>query len=135
MPETTAYHDGHLVVAAIRLHDHQHDAPPSLEEICNQLGFSPEKGGGLIRRLEKMEIVRPVESAYGQRYAIGDHLRLEELPREAETSKLDEEIRRFKSERGKMEEKVESIKSQQAQKQKDLFAEIEKKLKKNLANE
>jgi hypothetical protein len=132
MGEQSAYTEGHLMVAAIRIHDHRHDSPPSLEEICAFLGLSPEKGGQIIRRLEQQGIVTPVQSAYGQRYTIGDHLKLEELPRSATPNKLDEEIQRFKSERGKMEKKVESIQSQQAQKQKDLFAEIEKKLKKNL---
>jgi DNA-binding Lrp family transcriptional regulator len=132
MSERSAYSEGHLIVAAIRIHDHQHDSPPSLEEICTCLGLSNEKGGQIVRRLEKRGIVTKVESAYGQRYAVGDHLKLEELPRSAESSKLDEELQRFKNERNKMEKKVESIQSQQAQKQKDLFAEIEKKLKKNL---
>lgn len=132
MGERSEYIEGHLIVAAIRIHDHQQDSLPSLEEICTCLGLSREKGGQIVRRLEKLGIVLPVESAYGQRYAIGDHLKLEELPRSATPSKLDEEIQRFKSERGKMEKKVESIQSQQAQKQKDLFAEIEKKLKRNI---
>jgi len=135
MTEKSAYTDGHLIVAAIRIHDHLNDAPPSLGEICASLNLSREKVGQFIRRLEKRDIIRPVESAYGQRYAIADHLKLEELPRSAEPSKLDEEIQKFKSERNKMEKKVESIQSQQAQKQKDLFAEIEKKLKKNLRKE
>ncbi|MDJ0784616.1 MAG: hypothetical protein QNJ22_21815 [Desulfosarcinaceae bacterium] len=132
MTEKSAYMEGHLIVAAIRIHDHRNDAPPGLAEICASLGLSREKGGQLLRRLEKLGIVKPVESAYGQRYAIGDHLKLEDLPRSTEPSKLDEEIQKFKTERNKMEKKVESIQSQQAQKQKDLFAEIEKKLKKNL---
>lgn len=132
MSEKSAYSEGHLIVAAIRIHDHLNDAPPSLEELCNHLDLTREKGGQLIRRLEKLGAIMPVESAYGRRYAIGDHLTLEELPRVAAPSKLDEEIQRFKSERHKMEKKVESIQSQQAQKQKDLFAEIEKKLKKSL---
>ena len=132
MTEKSAYSQGHLVVAAIRIHDHLNDSPPDLGEICDRLQLSREKGGQLIRRLEQQGIIATVESAYGQRYAIVDHLKLEELPRSAEPSKLDEEIQRFKSERGKMEQKVESIKSQQAQKQKDLFAEIEKKLKKGI---
>jgi hypothetical protein len=132
MSERSAYTEGHLIVAAIRIHDHLHDSVPSLEEICTCLGLSREKGGQIVRGLERLGIVLPVESAYGQRFAIGDHLKLEELPRSATPSKLDEEIERFKSERGKMEKKVESIQSQQAQKQKDLFSEIEKKLKKNL---
>jgi DNA-binding transcriptional regulator GbsR (MarR family) len=132
MSDKSAYAEGHLIVAAIRVHDHLNDSPPDLGEICTCLELSREKVGQLIRRLGKLGIISAVESAYGQRYAITDHLKLEELPRSAEPSKLDEEIQRFKSERSKMEQKVESIKSQQAQKKKDLFAEIEKKLKKNL---
>lgn len=132
MSEKSDYSEGHLIVAAIRVHDYLNDAPPSLEEICTLLKLSREKGGQLVRRLEKQGIILPVESAYGQRYAIGEHLKLEELPREAAPNKLDEEIQKFKSERNRMEKKVESIQSQHAQKQKDLFAEIEKKLKKSL---
>jgi DNA-binding Lrp family transcriptional regulator len=132
MSAQSEYKEGHLIVAAIRIHDHLNDAVPSLEEICTRLNLSHEKGGQIVRRLEKLGIILPVQSAYGERYAIGDHLKLEELPRSATPSKLDEEIERFKSERGKMEKKVESFQSQQAQKQKDLFAEIEKKLKRNL---
>jgi DNA-binding MarR family transcriptional regulator len=132
MSDKSAYTEGHLVVAAIRIHDHLNDSPPDLGEICACLQLTPEKGSQLIRGLEKRGIICAVESAYGQRYTIADHLKLEELPRSAEPSKLDEEIQRFKSERSKMEQKVESIQSKQAQKQKDLFAEIEKKLKKNL---
>jgi hypothetical protein len=131
MNERSEYKEGHLIVAAIRIHDHLKDSLPSLAEICTCLGLSREKGGQIVRRLEKQGIVMPVESAYGQRYAIGDHLKLEELPRAATSSKLDVEIEKFKSERNRMEKKVESIQSQQAQKQKDLFAEIEKKLKRN----
>ena len=132
MREKSAYSEGHLIVAAIRLHDHLNNAPPRLEEICSHLNLTREKGGQIVRRLEELGIIMPVERAYGQRYAIGDHLKLEELTRVATPSKLDEEIQRFKSERNKMEKKVESIQSQQAQKKKDLFAEIEKKLKKSL---
>jgi DNA-binding Lrp family transcriptional regulator len=135
MSDKSAYAEGHLIVAAIRVHDHLNDSPPDLGEICTCLKLSREKVGQLIRRLEKLGIISAVESAYGQRYAITDHLKLEELPRSVEPSKLDEEIQRFKSERSKMEQKVESIKSQQAQKKKDLFAEIEKKLKQNLNKE
>ena len=132
MTDKSAYAEGHLIVAAIRVHDHLHHSPPDLGEICSCLKLTPEKAGQMIRRLEKQGIIGAVESAYGQRYTITDHLKLEELSRDAEPSKLDEEIQRFKNERSKMEKKVESIQSKQAQKQKDLFAEIEKKLKKNL---
>ena len=45
---------------------------------------------------------------------------------------MDEALKQFKAEKNKIALKVESIKEQQAKKQKDLFSEIEKKLKKDL---
>ena len=50
------------------------------------------------------------------------------------SASLDEALRQFKREKDKISQKVESIKEQQNQKQRDLFSEIEKKLKKDLAN-
>ncbi|MGD9188938.1 MAG: hypothetical protein PVI89_12035, partial [Desulfobacteraceae bacterium] len=61
-----------------------------------------------------------------------DHLQLEELPSESETSQLDDELKKFQAKRNKISKKVEDFKEQQAQKQKDLFSELQKQLKKEL---
>ena len=78
-------------------------------------------------------IIRVVESAFGDRWGVEDHLKLEELPRTAESSQMDQALKQFKADREKIAQKVESFKEQQAQKQRELFSEIEKKLKKDLA--
>ncbi len=133
MQSKNQYQKGHLFVAAMRVLDYQHGAPPSLEQIAEMLKLSTEQAGWLSRRLHQAGIIKIVESAFGDRWGIEDHLKLEELPRESEASQLDEAIKQFKAEKNKMALKVESIKEQQAKKQKDLFSEIEKKLKMDLS--
>lgn len=126
------YREGHLFVAAIRILEHQNGSPPALKEIADLLDFSAEQTGLISRRLQEAGIVKIVESAYGDRWGIDDHLSLEDLPKDVATSQMDEALKQFKAEKSKMDEKIESFKAQQAQKQKDLFSEIEKQLKKDL---
>ncbi len=132
MNSKSLYVEGHLFVAAVRILEHRHQAPPSLKQLSEILGFSSEQTGLISRRLEQQGIIELVESAYGDRWAVADHLKLEKLPRESETSQLDNELKKFRAERSKISKKVEDFKEQQAQKQKDLFSELQKQLKKEL---
>lgn len=132
MKNKSPYDEGHLFVSALRVLEHQTSAPPSMEQVAGLLKFSGEQTSLICRRLLDMGIVEQVQGAFGDRWAVADHLKLEELPRDIEASQLDAALKKFQSERSKLAEKVESIKEQQAQKKKDLFADIEKKLKKDL---
>ncbi len=127
------YLEGHLFVAAIRILEHQNGSPPALKEISTLLNYSAEQTGLISRRLQEAGIVRVVESAFGDRWGIENHLSIEDLPKEAAASQMDEALKQFKAEKSKMDEKIESIKEQQAKKQKDLFSELEKQLKKDLS--
>lgn len=127
------YHEGHLVVAAIRILEHIHGAPPALDQVAAMLKFSPEKTGWIARRLQEAGIIRLVESAFGDRWGIEAHLKLEELPRTEESNQMDQALKQFKADREKIAKEVESFKEQQAKKQRELFSELEKKLKKDLA--
>ncbi len=129
------YQEGHLFVAAIRILEHQNGTPPAIKDISDLLNFSAEQAGLISRRLEEDGIVKIVESAFGDRWGVEDHLKLEELPKEAAANQMDEALEQFKAEKSKMAQKIESIKEQQARKQKDLFSELEKKLKKNLTED
>jgi DNA-binding Lrp family transcriptional regulator len=129
------YQEGHLFVAAIRILEHQSSSPPALKEIAELLGFSTEQAGLISRRLEDHGIVKIVESAFGDRWDVDDHLKLEELAQASTVDQMDEALEQFKAEKSKMAQKIESIKEQQARKQKDLFSELEKQLKKNLADD
>ena len=61
-----------------------------------------------------------------------NHLAIEDLPRDTEESRLEQELKKFRKGKDVMKEKVASIKAQQDQKKHDLFAEIEKKLKQKM---
>lgn len=134
MESKNPYLEGHLFIAAIRILEHRHHAPPSLDQIAELLNFSAEQTGLICRRMQEEGITKVVESAYGDRWAVADHLQLEALPKDAATSQLDNELKKYQAQKDKFATKVATIKAQQAQKQKDLFADIEKKLKKDLAD-
>jgi len=132
MTSNDMYSIAHLFVAAVRVLDHQDVAPPALETVCRQLKFSEEKGSYLLNRLKELGIVDTVKSGFSDRIVVANHLAIEDLPRDAEESRLEQELKKFKQGRNVMEEKVASIKAQQDQKKQDLFAEIEKKLKQKM---
>lgn len=134
MESKNPYSEGHLFIAAIRVLEHRHQAPPALDQIAELLDFSAEQTGLISRRMQEEGIAKLVESAYGDRWAVADHMKLETLPQEAQASQLDDQLKKFKAEKNKIAQKVESIKEEQAKKQQDLFADLEKKLKKDLGD-
>lgn len=130
--ELDLYTSAHLVVAAIRIIEHQNASPASIEELCRLLSFSLEQGHYLCRKMAEMEIIGMVEGAYGIKLYIKDHLKLEEIPKGTLESKIEKELQKFQTSRKQISQKIESIKSEQAKKKQDLFAEIEQKLKKTI---
>ena len=105
-----------------------------MEEVCGFLEFSLEQGHVICNKLVGMGVVEIVEGAYGMRLFIKDHTLLEEIPRSGEESRLDEALKQFKTSRKGYAEKVASIQADQKTKRKNLFADIEKKLKSDLKN-
>jgi hypothetical protein len=94
--------------------------------------MSIERSSYLSRKLKEMEIIDIVEGSYGNRLFIRDFLKIEEIPRGDDESKLEEELKKFKESQKGLLQKIESIQTQQAEKKKNLFAEMEKKLKQEL---
>ena len=126
------YTTAHLFVSAIRVWEYQNDTPPALEEISQMLAMSIERSNYICRKLEEMGIVDSVEGSFGNRLFIKDHLKIEEIPREDDENKLEQELKKFQESQKGLSQKIESIQAKQAQKKKDLFAEMEKKLKQEL---
>jgi len=126
------YTTAHLFVAAVRVLDHRDGAPPSIESVCRLLDYSDEKGSYLLNRFKEQGIVDTVKSGFSDRIVVGNHLAIEELPKDTEESRLEQELKKFKQGKGVMKEKVASIKAQHDQKKQSLFAEIEKKLKQKM---
>lgn len=132
MSKNDLYSQAHLIVSAIRILTHQNPAPPSVEQVCKCLNMTVEQAGIVLRRLEKVGAVKTVEGAFGARLAIKDHLAIEEIPKQESESRLDQELKKFKDQRKNIEKKIDAIKADHDKKQKDLFAELEKKIKKGL---
>ncbi|MBU2621040.1 MAG: hypothetical protein KKD92_01800, partial [Proteobacteria bacterium] len=57
---------------------------------------------------------------------------IEEIPKDAKVSSMEEELKKFQDSRKELTQKVASIQAQQAEKQKNLFADLENQLKKHL---
>ena len=125
------YSQAHLVVSAIRVLEYQQSAPPSIEEVCKTLRYTLEQGYMICRRLKEMGIIEVVEGTFGTRLSIIDHTALELIPKGIQESLLDKELKAFQTTRKERtkEMEIESFKAKQEEKKKNLFAEIEKKLK------
>ncbi|MBU4319304.1 MAG: hypothetical protein KKF30_18755 [Proteobacteria bacterium] len=129
MEKKDFYTTSHLIVAAIRVLDHQKGVPPDIEALGQALSFSTEESLFFCRRLEKAGIIAVVESAFGTKLFIKDHLELEKLPRTEQDAPIKDDIEKFMSQKQDQFKEIESIKAKQDQKKKDLFAEIEQRLK------
>ena len=134
MKETSKdlYAIAHLFVSAIRLCEHQMNTPPTIDDVSEILAMSMERSHYICRKLKELGIVDSVEGSYGNRLFVRDHLKIEEIPREADGTQLEAELEKFKESQKELTQKIESIQAKQAQKKKDLFAEMEKKLKQEL---
>ena len=129
MKKTDFYSNAHLVVAAIRILDHQNAASPTIEDVCRTLSFSMEQGNYICNRLIGMGIIEVVEGAYEIRLFIKNHLKIEEIPKDEKDSSLKEDLEKFQDSKKDFTHKIESFQAKQAKKQRDLFADLEKKLK------
>ncbi|MDL1967340.1 MAG: hypothetical protein LWW97_02020 [Deltaproteobacteria bacterium] len=126
------YSAAHIVVAAIRILEHQNSAPPSIDEVCRTISFSLEQGNFVCRKLNEMSIIDVVEGAFGTKLFIKDHLLLEEIPQGATEDNLEKELKKFQNAKKDYIQEIELFKTEQEKKKKNLFAELEKKFKKKL---
>ncbi len=134
MNHANLYSSAHLIVAAIRILEHRNSSPPSVENVCDTLSVSLEQGNLLFRKLEELKIIEVVEGPYGTRLFVRNHVMIEEIPKDSKESGIEEEIKQFQNTKKDYTKKIESFQAKQAEKQKNLFAELEKKLKKDLSN-
>ncbi|MBU4185813.1 MAG: hypothetical protein L6263_03355 [Desulfobacteraceae bacterium] len=126
------YSDAHLVVSAIRILEHRNSAPPSIDEVCRIISFSMEQGNFVCRKLNEMNIINVVEGAFGTKLFIKNHLLLEDIPKGATEDNLEKELKKFQEAKKDYTQKIKLFQTEQEKKKKHLFAELEKKLKKDL---
>ena len=126
------YSQAQLMVAAIRVFEHNNSRPPTIDDLCGMINYSVEKGNFICRKLEELDVIEAVEGTYGTRLFVRDHLKIEEIPRGEAENNFEDELRKFQESQKAISQKVESFQAKQKQKKKDLFAEMEKKLKTEL---
>jgi len=127
------YNEAHLFVAAIRLLRHQHNSPPSVEEVSLALRVSDEAGHALCRKLRALGIIETVADPFTVKMAVANHLALENLPRQEEAKDaLARELERFQAEKKSGEQKISSLQAEFARKQQEKLAGIEAMLKKEM---
>ena len=126
------YTQAHLMVAAIRVFEHKNSRPPTIGDLCQTIDFSIEKGNFISRKLEELDIIEAVEGSYGPRLFVRDFLNIENLPRGKPESNFEDELKKYQDNRKAFSQKIETYQAQQKQKKKDLFAEMEQKLKEEL---
>lgn len=127
------YQKGHILLAAIRIFEFENEYAPDIDDLLAFLAVNRENLEHVIRRLEAQGVITEAGSAGARRLFINDHLKLEELKDADKGPSLEDEVARFKEEQNKIGAKV--IKMQQEQKvhKQDKFAEMEKKLKEEIA--
>ncbi len=96
---TDLYTDAHLFVAAIRVLTHCNQTPPSVEKVCRQLKISLERGGFIMRQLEKEEIIDIVKQLHGDRLFVKNHLNIENFQQRDSQSDLDNALSALKAEK------------------------------------
>ena len=106
MKKNNFYKKGHLVVAAIRIHEHIHAGPPTIEDICRTLSISLEEGNRLCLKLSDMNIIEVLEKAGESRIFVRDHLKIEEIPLQEEQPSIQAELEKFKKSKEAHNEKI-----------------------------
>jgi len=76
--------------------------------------------------------VESVQGSFGARLFIRDHRKLEDIPRSEVGRTLEDEVKKFQDLQRNLTQKIESLKSEHTGKKKNLFAEMEKKLKEEI---
>lgn len=106
MKPLCTYEDGHLLVAAVRVLCHVKKHPPTVEDLSELLGLSREWIGVNVGCLVNEGILLSVDAAFVSRLEVKDHRKLEELPRAAENTGLDDELKEFTETRRRQDEEL-----------------------------
>ena len=135
MDRSSPYYKAHLVVAAVRILEHQKGVPPSAAEISQTLSFSLEEVQATCNLLHEKEVLQIVHSAAGERMCVNDPRPLEKLPREKQRSDMEKEIKRFAAEKKAQMARLASLATCEMKRKKDLFAALDAQLKKIKKND
>jgi len=129
MKSSSIYYNAHIIAAAIRIIEHKNSTPPGIDEICVLTKFSAEHTGFICSRMVETGSLSSVNTPEGPRYFISNHLKIEDLPQEEATDRMNDELLKFKSRKDDLSKKVEEFQEKQKKKQQELFAKLNSELK------
>jgi hypothetical protein len=109
MAHRPCYEDGHLVVAAVRVLSHNADKPPTPEDIAKLLELAPDFVRNLVIGLGDEGILKVVENPFEIRAEVKNHIKLEDLPREAQGPSIQDELDEFVKKKKKEVEDTERM--------------------------
>ncbi len=109
MAHRPCYEDGHLIVAAVRVLSHKADKPPTPEDVAELLGLAPDFVRNLIIGLGDEGILKVVENPFEIRTEVKNHIKLEELPKEAQGPSIQDELDEFVKKKKKEVEDTEKM--------------------------
>lgn len=127
--KNSLYYQGHVIAGAIRLFIHKKGIQPSISGLSEMTSYSKESLYFVCNRLEKEGILEVVKGAFDEKIYLKNHLRLEGLQKETNRVDLREDIERLHDEGIRRRKEIEGMQESEVEKKKDLFSELEKKLK------
>ncbi len=126
------YEEAQILLAGVRLFRHREKRFPTLKDLSDMIGFSMESVHHLCNRLEAIGAVERIRGAFEDRVCLKDPLQAESLREADEGPSVAEDLRKWEKEKRERVREVERLFSDEArgEKKKDLFAEIEERLRK-----
>lgn len=119
MPPIPSQPVAHLMVAAVRVLEHQLKRPPTVNEVAETLEFAKEYAGHLVRALEAQEILHAIHGPFETRVEIRDHSKIETLPAEDAGPGFKDEVddfhRKFEEKQQKLQNLFESNETEERQ--------------------
>ena len=124
------YLNAHLVVAGVRIYLHREKREPSIAEVAELTGLARESASYLVERLERLEAIKVVETAFQERVFLIDHIKVELLLDEEEGPAVEDQLEDLEKEKEDRHKTIDQRFSPEFKdkKKEDLFAEIEKRL-------
>jgi hypothetical protein len=130
MDSKPSQQQAHLMVAGVRVLEHQHKRPPSVDELATLLQMSREVTGHQVRVLESLEILQTIKSPFDLLVELKDHHKVEELPVEESGPGFKEEVEDFHRQFEEKQKKLQNLfdSDEQEKRQKERFADLDSEL-------
>jgi DNA-binding transcriptional regulator YhcF (GntR family) len=128
MKSNALYDQAHLWVAGIRVYEHLHNKPPSINEMADFLKISPEVSTLISKKLGDLGVIGIIKAEFEERLYVQDYAKIEELPRDIAPNGMEKEIEKFRQQQtSRLDEIAKKLES--GKENKKVFSDLDKALK------